>query len=65
LGLGEIGLPKFRGHPAGRRIGDLLLPHLVLVGKTFYAYLQQLRQGGCKGARKHKGGAVMVAAEGQ
>jgi hypothetical protein len=39
LGLGEIGLPKLRGHPAGRRIGDLLLPYLVLVCKAFYAHL--------------------------
>jgi hypothetical protein len=39
LGLGEIGLPKLRGHPAGRCIGALLLPHLVLVGKAFYTHL--------------------------
>jgi hypothetical protein len=39
LGLGEISLPKLRGHPAGRRIGALLLPHLVFVGKAFYAHL--------------------------
>jgi hypothetical protein len=42
LGLGVIALPKLRGHPAGRRIGDLLFPHLVLVGKAFYTHLQQL-----------------------
>jgi hypothetical protein len=65
LGLGEIGLPKLRGHPAGRRIGDLLLTHLVLVGKAFYAHLQQLQQGGCEGAQKRKGDAAMVVAEGQ
>jgi hypothetical protein len=35
LGLGEIGLPKLRGHPAGRRIAALLLPHLVFLGKAF------------------------------
>jgi hypothetical protein len=26
-------LREFRRHPAGRRVGDLLLPHLILVGK--------------------------------
>jgi hypothetical protein len=62
LGLGEIGLPKLRGHPAGRHIGDLLLRHLVLVGKAFYVQLQQLRQGGCEEAWKRKGDATMVAA---
>jgi hypothetical protein len=65
LGLGEIGLPKLRGHPAGRRIGALLLPHLVFVGKAFCALLQQLQQGDCEGARKCKGDAAMVAVEGQ
>jgi hypothetical protein len=64
-GLGEIGLPKFIGHLAGRRIGDFALPHLVLVGKGFYAHLQQRRSGGCEGAQKHKEDAAMVAAEGQ
>jgi hypothetical protein len=34
LGLGEIGLREFRRHPAGRRVGDFLLPHLILVGKS-------------------------------
>jgi hypothetical protein len=48
LGLGEIGLPKLRGHPAGRRISDLVLPHLVLVGKAFYAHLQQRDKGAAK-----------------
>jgi hypothetical protein len=35
------------------------------VGKAFYAHLQQLRQGGCEGARKRKGDAAMVVADGQ
>jgi hypothetical protein len=48
LGLGEIELPKLRRHPAGRRVGDFLLPYLVLVGKAFDAYLQKLRQGATK-----------------
>jgi hypothetical protein len=65
LGLGEIGLPKFRWHPAGRRVDDLLLPHLVLMGKAFDVHLQKLCQGGCEGARKRKGDAAMVAAERQ
>jgi hypothetical protein len=39
LGLGQIGLFELRRHPAGQRIGDLLLPHLVLVGKAFDAHL--------------------------
>jgi hypothetical protein len=39
LGLGEIGLCKLQWHPAGRRIGDLLLPHLILVGKALDAHL--------------------------
>jgi hypothetical protein len=42
LGLGEIGLRKLRWHLAGRRVGDLLLPHLVLVGEALYAHLQKL-----------------------
>jgi hypothetical protein len=58
-------LPKLRGHPAGRRIGVLALPHLVLVGKGLYAHLQQWRSGGCEGAPKHKEDAAMVAAEEQ
>jgi hypothetical protein len=39
LGLGQIGLLKLRGHPAGRRVGDLLLPHLILMSETFDAHL--------------------------
>jgi hypothetical protein len=35
------------------------------VGKAFDAHLQQLRQGGYEGARKPKGDAAMVMAEGQ
>jgi hypothetical protein len=35
LGLGEIGLPELRRHPAGRRIGAFLLPHLVFCGQGF------------------------------
>jgi hypothetical protein len=65
LGLSQIGLLELRRHPAGRRVGDLLLPHLVLVGKAFDAHLQKLCQGGRKGARKRKGDATMVEAEGQ
>jgi hypothetical protein len=65
LGLGEIGLPKLRGHLAGQRIGGLAFPHLVLVGKAFYAHLQQRQQGGCEEARKRKEDAAMVVAEGQ
>jgi hypothetical protein len=42
LGLGQIGLFELRWQPAGRRIGDLLLPHLVLMGKTFDTHLQKL-----------------------
>jgi hypothetical protein len=34
------------------------------VGKALDAHLQKLRQGGCKGARKRKGEAAMVAVEG-
>jgi hypothetical protein len=63
LGLGEIGLPKLRGHPAGRRIGRLAFPHLVLVGKAFYAHPQQQRQGGCEEAWKSTRIAAMVAAK--
>jgi hypothetical protein len=40
LGLGKINLGKLRWHPAGRRIGGLALPHLVLVRKGLYAHLQ-------------------------
>jgi hypothetical protein len=43
----------------------LLFPHLVLVGKGLYAYLQQRRQGGSEGAQKRKEDAAMVAVEGQ
>jgi hypothetical protein len=35
------------------------------VGKALDTHLQKLRQGGCEGARKRKGDAAMVAAEGQ
>jgi hypothetical protein len=35
------------------------------VGKVLYAHLQQRRQGGCEEARKCKGDAAMVVAEGQ
>jgi hypothetical protein len=48
LGLGQIGLFELQWHPADRRVGDLLLPHLVLVGKAFDAHLQKLRQGAAK-----------------
>jgi hypothetical protein len=51
LGLGQIGLLEVRGHPAGRRIGDLLLPHLVLVSETFDTHLQKLRSGATKELR--------------
>jgi hypothetical protein len=51
LGLGEIGLPKLQGHPAGRRVGDLLLPHLVLVSETQNAHLWKLRLGAVKELR--------------
>jgi hypothetical protein len=37
-----------RWHPASRCIGDLLLPHLVLVGEALYAHLQNLHQGAVK-----------------
>jgi hypothetical protein len=48
FGLGQIGLFELRRHPAGRRVGDLLLPHLILVGKAFDAHLQKLRLGVAK-----------------
>jgi hypothetical protein len=51
LGLGEIALPKLRGHPAGRRVGDLLLAHLVLVSETLNAHLWKLRLGAAKELR--------------
>jgi hypothetical protein len=62
LGLGEIDLGKLRWHPAGRRIGSLALPHLVLVRKGLYAHLQRRRPGGCEGAQERKEDAAMVAA---
>jgi hypothetical protein len=65
LGLDQIGLLKLRRHPVGRHVGDLLLLHLVLVGKAFDTHLQKLGQGGCEEAQKRKGDAAMVAAEGQ
>jgi hypothetical protein len=46
--FGQIGLLELRGHPVGRRVGDLLLPHMVLVSETFDAHLQKL----CSGAAK-------------
>jgi hypothetical protein len=65
LGLGQIGLLELRWHLAGRRVGDLLLPHLVLVHETFDAHLQEATPGGCEGAQKRKRDAAMVAPEGQ
>jgi hypothetical protein len=51
LGLGQISLLELRWHLAGRRVGDLLLPHLVLVSETFDAHLQKLRSGAAKELR--------------
>jgi hypothetical protein len=62
LGLGEIELGKLQWHPAGRRIGGLALPHLVLVRKGLYAHLQRGRPMGCDGAQERKEDAAMVAA---
>jgi hypothetical protein len=52
LGLGQMGLLELRGHLAGRRVGDLLIPHLVLVSETFDAHLQKLRSGAAKELRR-------------
>jgi hypothetical protein len=59
-GLGEIDLGKLQWHPAGRRIGGLALPHLVLVRKGLYAHLQRQWPGGYEGAQERKEDAAMV-----
>jgi hypothetical protein len=61
LGLGKIDLGKLRWHPAGRRIGGLALPHLVLVRKGLYAHLQRRQPRGYEGAQERKEDAAMVA----
>jgi hypothetical protein len=40
LGLGEILLLEIRGHPAGRCIGSVALPHLVLLRTDIKVHLR-------------------------
>jgi hypothetical protein len=42
LGLGQISLFELRGHPADRRVSNLLLQHLVLVRNSLDGHLQEL-----------------------
>jgi hypothetical protein len=48
-------LHKLRWHLAGRRVGGLLLPHLILVGKALDAHQRKLRAGATKELRSARG----------
>jgi hypothetical protein len=61
LGLGEILLLEIRRHPAGRCIGSVALPHLVLLRKGLDAHLRVGNEGYAE-AQKHARFATMVAA---
>jgi hypothetical protein len=61
LGLGEILLLEIRRHPAGRGIGSVALPHLVLLRKGLDAHLR-VAHGGCAGAQRRARFATMVVA---
>jgi hypothetical protein len=51
LGLGQIGLFEFQGHPAGCRVGALLLRHLVLLCDSLDWHLQELHLGAARKLR--------------